>query len=197
MYWTPDGYTDPKRDWFHKYVVTEISEIDRTADQPAITTRYEYSTDGGGTSVLWGYDDGEFTKKKHRTYGQWRGYSQVVTQVGEPGRGVPLTTRKRFCRGLHDQPLPGGGRRNVRCPTPRPNTFSDQAALAGSPLEEASLDGSTIVEASTTQYWTRQTSRAQPLRGHRPGVPHRPVRGEDPQVAGAEQVGADRNPHHL
>ncbi|MFG3643429.1 polymorphic toxin-type HINT domain-containing protein [Micromonospora sp. NPDC047762] len=158
VYWTPDGYTDPKRDWFHKYVVTEISEIDRTADQPAITTRYEYSTDGGGTSVLWGYDDGEFTKKKHRTYGQWRGYSQVVTKVGEPGRGVPLTTRKRFYRGLDDQPLPGGGRRNVLVSDSESTTFSDHPALAGSPLEEATLDGSDVVEASTTQYWTRQTA---------------------------------------
>ncbi|MEW2431374.1 polymorphic toxin-type HINT domain-containing protein [Micromonospora sp. NPDC047644] len=158
VYWTPDGYADPKRDWFHKYVVTEISEIDRTADQPAITTRYEYSTDGGGTSVLWGYDDGEFTKKKHRTYGQWRGYSQVVTKVGEPGRGVPLTTRKRFYRGLDDQPLPNGTRRSVEVFDSESNRHTDHPALAGSPLEEATLDGSTIVEASTTQYWTRQTA---------------------------------------
>ncbi|PZG23436.1 hypothetical protein C1I95_03235 [Micromonospora craterilacus] len=158
VYWTPDGYTEPKLDWFRKYVVTEISEIDRTADQPAITTRYEYSTTNGGTSTLWGYDDTEFTKKKHRTYGQWRGYSQVVTKVGEPGRGVPLTTRKRFYRGLHDQPLPGGGRRTVQVSDSENNTFSDHPALAGFPLEEATLDGSAVVEASTTQYWTRETA---------------------------------------
>ncbi|GIJ28698.1 hypothetical protein Vqi01_38600 [Micromonospora qiuiae] len=158
VYWTPDGYFEPKLDWFHKYVVTEISEIERTADQPAVTTRYEYSTTGGGTSTLWGYDDSEFTKKKHRTYGQWRGYSQVVTKVGEPGRGVPLTTRKRFYRGLHDQPLPNGDRRTVQVSDSENNTFTDHSALAGMPLEEATLDGSTVVEASTTQYWTRQTA---------------------------------------
>ncbi|MFD1084127.1 polymorphic toxin-type HINT domain-containing protein [Micromonospora andamanensis] len=158
VYWTPDGYASPKLDWFRKYVVTEISEIDRTADQPAITTSYDYSTTGGGTSTLWGYDDSEFTKKKHRTYGQWRGYSQVVTKVGEPGQGVPLTTRKRFYRGLHDQPLPGGGRRDVQVSDSEGNTFTDHPALAGVPLEEATLDNSTLVEASTTQYWTRQTA---------------------------------------
>ncbi|GIJ11575.1 polymorphic toxin-type HINT domain-containing protein [Micromonospora andamanensis] len=158
VYWTPDGYASPKLDWFRKYVVNEIAEIDRTADQPAITTSYEYSTTGGGTPTLWGYDDSEFTKKKHRTYGQWRGYSQVVTKVGEPGQGVPLTTRKRFHRGLHDQPLPGGGRRDVQVSDSEGNTFADHPALAGMPLEEATLDNSTLVEASTTQYWTRQTA---------------------------------------
>ncbi|GGM35064.1 hypothetical protein GCM10011608_19590 [Micromonospora sonchi] len=158
VYWTPDGYFEPKLDWFHKYVVTEISEIERTADQPAVTIQYEYSTTGGGTSTLWGYDDSEFIKKKHRTYGQWRGYSQVVTKVGEPGRGVPLTTRKRFYRGLHDQPLPGGGRRTVQVADSEGNTFTDHRALAGMTLEEATLDGSSVVEASTTQYWTRETA---------------------------------------
>ncbi|MEU8264550.1 polymorphic toxin-type HINT domain-containing protein [Micromonospora sp. NPDC048999] len=158
VYWTPDGYFEPKLDWFHKYVVTEISEIDRTADQPAITTRYEYSTDGGGTSTLWAFDDSEFTKKKHRTYGLWRGYSQVTTLVGEPGRGVPLTTRQRFYRGLNDQPLPNGTKRTVQVSDSEGNSYLDHPGLAGAPLEEATLDGSAVVEASTTQYWTRETA---------------------------------------
>ncbi|MFG2064608.1 RHS repeat-associated core domain-containing protein [Micromonospora sp. NPDC048871] len=158
VYWTPDGYTEPQLDWFHKYVVTEISEIDRTADQPAIVTRYVYSTGGSSTNVLWAYDDNEFTKKKHRTYGQWRGYSQVVTKVGEPDQGVPLTTRERFYRGLHDQPLPGGGRSSVQGSDSENNTFTDHRALAGFPLEKATLDGTTVVQAVTTQYWTQQTA---------------------------------------
>ncbi|MEU5904734.1 hypothetical protein ABZ780_10210 [Micromonospora sp. NPDC047467] len=90
--------------------------------------------------------------------GQWCGYSQVVTKVGEPGRGVPLTTRKRSHRGLHDQPLPGGGRRDVQVSDSEGNTFSYHAALAGAPPEEASFDGSAVVEASTSQCWTRQTA---------------------------------------
>ncbi|MGC4895273.1 polymorphic toxin-type HINT domain-containing protein [Micromonospora sp. DT31] len=158
VYWTPDGYDEPVRDWFHKYVVTEISETDRTADQPAVTSRYQYTTDGGGTAVLWGYDDSEFTKKKHRTYGQWRGYSQVTTLVGTPGQGVPSATRKRFHRGLDDQPMPDGTRRSVKVSDSEGKAYPDHPALAGSPLEEAKLDGSTVEEASTTQYWVRQTA---------------------------------------
>ncbi|HEX5596574.1 MAG TPA: RHS repeat-associated core domain-containing protein, partial [Micromonosporaceae bacterium] len=158
VYWTPDGYFQPALDWFHKYVVTEISEIDRTADQPAITTRYEYSTTGGGTNVLWGWDDSEFTKKKHRTYGQWRGYAQVTTKVGAPDTGTPLTTRKRFYRGLNGEPLPGGGTRSVQVTDSEGNSYPDHPTLAGATLEEATLDGTNVVESATTQYWTRQTA---------------------------------------
>jgi RHS repeat-associated protein len=166
VYWTPDGYYEPALDWFHKYVVTEISEIDRTAGQSAITTSYEYSTDGGGTDVLWAWDDSEFVKKKHRTYGQWRGYAQVTKKVGDPASGGRLTTRKRFFRGLDDQPLPNGGKRSVVVTDSEGNTYRDHEALAGATLEEATLDGTAIVEARTTQYWTKQTAS----RSHTGGV---------------------------
>ncbi|WP_213453262.1 polymorphic toxin-type HINT domain-containing protein [Rhizomonospora bruguierae] len=166
VYWTPDGYYEPALDWFHKYVVTEVSEIDHTADQPPITTSYEYSNSGGGTGVLWGWDDSEFIKKKHRTYGQWRGYAQVTTKVGEPASANRLTTRKRFYRGLDAQPLPNGGKRTVVVADSEGNTYPDHEVLAGATLEEATLDGGTIVEASTTQYWTKQTAS----RSHAGGV---------------------------
>ncbi|GAB1689695.1 RHS repeat domain-containing protein [Krasilnikovia sp. M28-CT-15] len=158
VYWTPDGYFVPTRDWFRKYVVREVSHSDRTADQPAITTRYEYSTDGGGTNVLWGWDDAEFTKKKHRTYGQWRGYAQVVSRVGQSDTGKVLTTRKRFYRGLDDQPLPDDKTRNVQVTDSAGNTYTDHPALAGATLEEAKLDGNSVVEASTTAYWVKKTA---------------------------------------
>jgi RHS repeat-associated protein len=157
VYWTPDGYFDPTRDWFRKYVVREITQSDRTADQPPITTRYEYSTDGGGTNVLWGWDDGEFTKKKHRTYGQWRGYAQVTTRVGQSDTGRVLTTRKRFYRGLDDQPLPDDKTRSVQVTDSAGTTYADHPALAGSLLEEAQLDGDTVVGAKITAYWVTQT----------------------------------------
>ncbi|XVV15188.1 RHS repeat-associated core domain-containing protein [Actinoplanes sp. CA-131856] len=158
VYWTPDGYFDPTRDWFRKYVVTEVTQSDRTADQPPILTRYSYSTEGSSTNVLWGWDDGEFTKKKHRTYGQWRGYSQIVTRVGQTDTGKVLTTRKRFYRGLDDQPLPDDKTRTVQVTDAAGNSYADHPALAGSTLEEATLDGASVVEAQTTAYWVKQTA---------------------------------------
>ncbi|MFD0520134.1 polymorphic toxin-type HINT domain-containing protein [Paractinoplanes durhamensis] len=158
VYWTPDGYYDPTRDWFRKYVVTEVTQSDRTADQPPVLTRYAYSTEGTDTNVLWGWDDGEFTKKKHRTYGQWRGYSQVITRVGQTDTGKVLTTRKRFYRGLDDQPLPDDKTRSVQVTDAAGTNYTDHSALAGSPLEEAKLDGDTVVEAETTAYSVKQTA---------------------------------------
>ncbi|GIF24664.1 RHS repeat-associated protein [Actinoplanes tereljensis] len=158
VYWTPDGYFDPTRDWFRKYVVREVTQSDRTADQPPILTRYAYSNEGSNGNVLWGWDDSEFTKKKHRTYGQWRGYSQVITRVGQTDTGKVLTTRKRFYRGLDDQPLPDDKTRSVQVTDAAGNSYNDHPALAGSPFEEAHLDGSTVVDAQATAYWVKQTA---------------------------------------
>ena len=86
VYWTPDGYFDPTRDWFRKYVVTEITQSDRTANQPPITDpvqllhrrwRHERAVGLGRRGV---------TKKKHRSYGQWRG---IAGHDAEFGRGTP------------------------------------------------------------------------------------------------------------
>ncbi|MFI5494719.1 RHS repeat-associated core domain-containing protein [Actinoplanes sp. NPDC051859] len=156
VYWTPDGQYDPVRDWFRKYVVNQVTQHDRTTDQPSVTTRYTYSTDGGGTNVLWGWDDSEFTKKKHRSYGQWRGYARVTTRVGTTDK--ILTTRKQFYRGLDDQPLPDDKTRNVQVTDSAGNTYADHPALAGSPLEQATLDGDAVVEAQSTAYWIRKTA---------------------------------------
>ncbi len=156
VYWTPDGYWDPTRDWFRKYVVKEVTTYERTADQPPVTTRYAYSNEGTNSNVLWGWDDGEFTKKKHRTYGQWRGYSRVTATVG--GTPAPLVTRKQFFRGLDDQPLPDDKTRSVQVTDSAGNSYPDQPALAGSTLEEASLDGNAVVESSITSYWVKQTA---------------------------------------
>ncbi|MET0419831.1 MAG: RHS repeat-associated core domain-containing protein, partial [Actinoplanes sp.] len=157
VYWTPDGYFDPTRDWFRKYVVREITQSDRTADQPPITTRYTYSNEGSNATVLWGWDDGEFIKKKHRTYGQWRGYTQVTSRVGQSDTGKVLTTRKRFYRGLDDQPLPDDKTRSVQVTDSAGTKYTDHPALTGSMLEEAKLDGDDVVDASITSYWVKQT----------------------------------------
>ena len=45
--WTPEGYTDPVTDWFHKYVVTTVYEIDHTGGVPpngSPRTAYSYAT---------------------------------------------------------------------------------------------------------------------------------------------------------
>ncbi|QSB13578.1 hypothetical protein JQS43_18590 [Natronosporangium hydrolyticum] len=156
--WTPEFHTEPIQDWFHKYVVTSVVETDTTGGMPAVETYYQYATSGGGTSVLWAFDDSEFTEDEHRTYNQWRGFAQVTTRVGDPAQ--PQTrTRSRFYRGMHGQPLPSGGTRSVSLTDAEGNTVTDHEALAGRVWENLSYDGSTVVEGATYEFWRRRTAR--------------------------------------
>lgn len=155
--WTPEFHHDPIEDWFHKHVVTSVVETDTTGGSVAVETSYDYSTAGGGTSMLWAFDDSEFTEDEHRTYGMWRGYPQVTTRVGDPA-GQQTTSRARFYRGLDGQPLPSGGERSVSLTDAEGNTVTDHEALAGRVWEQLSYDGSTVIEGSTFEYWTRNSA---------------------------------------
>jgi RHS repeat-associated protein len=158
VWWTPPFQSEPELDWFHKYVVDSIVEQETTTSGGMVMTSHDYSTAGGGTSVLWGWDDSEFTDDDHRTYSQWRGYSQVTTRVGDSSEGAQLTTRTRYYRGMDGQPLPGGGKRSVQLTDPEGATVTDHRALAGASWEAASfLDGS-IDSATTYRYFTGKTA---------------------------------------
>ncbi|WP_148086514.1 hypothetical protein [Micromonospora sp. HM5-17] len=39
--WTPDGQAAEREDWFNKYVVTQVTEADRTTGLPPTVTRIE------------------------------------------------------------------------------------------------------------------------------------------------------------
>lgn len=158
VWWTPPLMGEPERDWFHKYVVDSVVEQETTATGGDVQTFYDYSTAGGGTSVLWGWDDSEFTDDDHRTYSQWRGYPQVTTRVGDPAEGTQLTTRTRYYRGMDGQRLPGGGERSVQVSDAEGNTVTDHRALAGATWEETSYLGSSIDSATTYRYWTSKTA---------------------------------------
>jgi len=157
VYWTPDHHEKEILDWFHNYVVTEVSEIDNTGGSVPVTTRYEYHLDGGGTQQLWAYDTNEFTKKKHRTYGEWRGYPRVTTRVGDPGNGAPLTTEERYYRGMDGERLPEGTR-TVEVTDSQGNTAVDHEALAGKTLESIVYNGDEPFSADVNRYWITKTA---------------------------------------
>lgn len=157
-WWRPSVLTEPVMDWFHKYVVESVAEQETTATGGIVWTEYHYATSGGGTSVLWAWNDGEFTEDDHRTYSQWRGYPQVTTRVGDPADGAQVVTRSRFYRGMDGQRLPDGGERSVRLTDSEGGTVTDHRALAGRVWEEASYLGGSIDSATTYRYWTRRTA---------------------------------------
>lgn len=157
-WWTPEVLTEPVLDYFHKYVVESVVEQETTAAGGEAWTFYDYDTTGGGTSVLWAWDDSEFTDKEHRTYSQWRGYPRVTTRKGDPDDGAQPTTRTRYYRGMHGQPLPGGGERSVQLTDSEGNQVTDHRALSGATWEEASYLGGSVDSAVTYRYWTRKTA---------------------------------------
>ncbi|MFJ3924152.1 polymorphic toxin-type HINT domain-containing protein [Streptomyces sp. NPDC090022] len=100
--WSPDGDVQtPPIEWFNKYVVDKVTEKDRVARQPDVTTTYTYEG-----KPAWAKDTDEFTKPELRTYNQWRGYESVLVNkgvtanTGTPEATEESQTRTRYFRGM-------------------------------------------------------------------------------------------------
>ncbi|MEV0595818.1 RHS repeat domain-containing protein [Nonomuraea cavernae] len=135
--WQPPGREDPITDWFHKYVVTSVTQVDRTGLAPDMVTTYEYP---GGAA--WHFDDDDgLTKEKHKTWSQWRGYGQVRTLTGD--HAAPATqTDVFYLRGMDGDRLDrSGGEKSVTVPDGEGGTHTDHDALAGFELRTIQYTG--------------------------------------------------------
>ncbi|WP_053042682.1 RHS repeat-associated core domain-containing protein [Streptomyces leeuwenhoekii] len=153
QYWTPKGALAPVKDWFHKYVVTQVSEQDLVTDSPSKVTSYEYLG-----SPAWAWDDSEFTENKHRTWSQYRGYERVRTRIGG-GTDVRQLTEHRYFRGLHGDKLPSGTRTST-VTTSDGSSFQDLPQYQGQLLEQITYesDGGPIDSATVTTPWSVKTA---------------------------------------
>lgn len=117
-YWQQTDWASPIVNWFHKYVVTQVTESDKNGTVTPINTFYTYT--GGGA---WHYDDNELTKPKYRTYGQWRGYNTVEVETGDSTEvGTTRSYDKYlYLRGMHGDQLPDG---------PDPDTLPDKRSVS-------------------------------------------------------------------
>ncbi|WP_304453414.1 RHS repeat-associated core domain-containing protein [Nocardiopsis sp. YSL2] len=146
--WSPPGEEEPITDWFHKYVVEEVIESDRTGGSPDQVTRYEYVGDAG-----WRHDEPNgITDEKYQTWGQWRGYETVRVRTGD-GQDMPTRTDYTFLRGLHGGEEPGGGTASVKVTDSTGGEYTDHDELAGHQLEEVVYDGDEIVAKSVSEPW--------------------------------------------
>ncbi|MEV4213696.1 RHS repeat-associated core domain-containing protein [Micromonospora sp. NPDC049662] len=87
--------TTPTEDWFHKYVVSQVTESDLVGGNPPKTTSYEYVFGGSG----WHHDDAELVPAGRKSWGQWRGYQRVKVRTGAAG-GRRTLTEHLFMRGM-------------------------------------------------------------------------------------------------
>ncbi|MEV4757823.1 polymorphic toxin-type HINT domain-containing protein [Micromonospora sp. NPDC049559] len=145
VYWTPDGLTDPIRDWFNKWAVTKVTSTDPTGGAPATATTYAYL---GGAA--WHYDDNEVVKAKYRTYGQFRGYGKVATLLGtDPNPRTRSETT--YYRGMSRN----NNTTAVTLTDSAGGTHDDTDELAGSELETTAYlgDGGPVDHSTITSYW--------------------------------------------
>ncbi|WP_125694414.1 RHS repeat-associated core domain-containing protein [Amycolatopsis sp. WAC 04169] len=133
-YWTRTGDTDPKIDYFHKYVVTSVSEVDHTGGNPVSTTAYEYV---GGAA--WHHTEDETVPDKYRTWNSWRGYEKVRVTEGTGARTRHSETH--YFRGMDGDQLPGGGKRTVRLKDSENVEVPDSPGLEGRAREKRTFSG--------------------------------------------------------
>lgn len=142
VHWAPEGEQDPQLDWFHKYVVTELREVDMVGGQPEVIHRYEYL---GGAA--WHYtDDDGLIEDETRTWSVWRGYGRVTETVGE-GDTRRTHTETRYFRGMDGDKLPSGTR-SVNVTDSNGGTWPDEDWFAGMVREQITFNGPGGAEVS-------------------------------------------------
>ncbi|MEO3819624.1 polymorphic toxin-type HINT domain-containing protein [Plantactinospora sp. B24E8] len=129
-------------EWWHKYRVEHVAEDDvqlvGASPAPSKHTWYEYVGD-----PAWHYaDDDGLSKPDRKTWGQWRGYAQVKTRVGDDPATQTLAVTT-FMRGMHgDKASPSGGTRTVTVPASLGSeTVYDEDQFAGQIREQVVYNG--------------------------------------------------------
>lgn len=135
--WAPPGF-EPRVHWFHTYVVTQVTEIDRSGSSPqALSTTYQY--DG---SPAWAWNDNPVVPMKYRNWDRFVGYPRVTTIVGDPQSVTALRSESLFYRGLHgDRATRSGGTKTATVTDSDGTVTNDVLALRGNPRETRVFNG--------------------------------------------------------
>ncbi|MDH6607204.1 RHS repeat-associated protein [Streptomyces sp. SAI-208] len=158
VYFTKEGDVDPSLQWFNKYVVDSVTQVDRTKSSPEMVTRYTY-LDG----AAWHYDDDDgLTKEKYKTWSTWRGYGHVRVQTGgQDPVGMKSQTDHYFLRGMDgDRAAPSGGTKSSTVSDDNGGTITDDDAVAGFEYrtEQYSGPGGKVLQKTVSTPWHHQTA---------------------------------------
>ncbi|MFE0423566.1 polymorphic toxin-type HINT domain-containing protein [Streptomyces sp. NPDC058953] len=151
--WAAPGNVEPIEDWFHKYVVGEVVQTDRTGGGEKMVTRYDYLGPAG-----WRHSkpDG-ITPEKMLTWGDWQGYGKVsVTSGPESGRRSRIDYT--YFQGLHGDKLPGGGTRVAQVTDSGGTAHTDDEDYLGFELESAVYDDGKITSKVIKHPWKHHTA---------------------------------------
>jgi RHS repeat-associated protein len=160
QYWMPQGATTPRMEYFHKYVVTEVSEADLTGHARDSQTRYFYDT-----APAWHFGEDPMATTSRRTWGDWRGYEKVRVVKGSDDE-----TRSRidylYFRGMHGDRT-ASGTRTVSVTDSDGGTWTDSNWLSGDVREEVTYlgTGTTVVEKSKRDPYVFGPTATQSING--------------------------------
>ncbi|MFD0817340.1 RHS repeat-associated core domain-containing protein [Micromonospora zhanjiangensis] len=145
VFWTPTGYTEPFKDWFHKYAVTRVTQTDPVAHGDT-STSYQYL---GGAA--WHFDENEVVKAKYRTYGQFRGYARTKTFTGDGVNDRRTMAEATYYRGMSKN----NNTTVVNVTDSAGGVHEDVNQLAGNTLESTNYlgEGGPIDTSTITSYW--------------------------------------------
>ncbi|MFJ2110965.1 ricin-type beta-trefoil lectin domain protein [Streptomyces sp. NPDC087850] len=170
VYWHPDSDKETIS-WFNKYVVDFVEEMPALTGVPSSRTSYEY-LDGGA----WAFNQAEFSKKKTRTYDQWRGFARVKTYTGEKSTASYQQTARsmsevRYFRGMDGDPLPKDGKRSVTVE----DTEGETIAKDSEPFQGRVAESVTYTSETATDWLTRSVDRPEAVqlasRAREDGIP--------------------------
>ncbi|MGW4211690.1 RHS repeat domain-containing protein, partial [Lentzea sp. NPDC004789] len=136
-WWTPEGAPKAILDYFHKYVVTDVVDDDRTGASSLIKTHYDYLGD-----PAWHFDENEFAEADKRTWSQWRGYGTVRVVKGAPS-GKQSVTETVYLRGMDGATVSTGEGEPIQ----------DAQRLQGFVRETRQYNNGQLVSASVNDPW--------------------------------------------
>jgi len=179
--WTPEGYTAPVTDYFHKYVVTTVTETDLALPSDARSirtlTRYSYPE-----PPAWRYtDDDGIIDDKAKTWSVWRGYGRVVVTKGDPGEQT--STETRYFRGMHGDRLPSGTRSVTLPAAGGAPAVADEDAFAGMAREVIVYNGAAEVSATVYEPWQSAPTATRTISGSTVTARHTGVAAERTRIA--------------
>ncbi|GAB3949165.1 RHS repeat-associated core domain-containing protein [Kribbella albertanoniae] len=146
--WTPPGEVNEREDWFHKYVVTSVTESDRVSGMQPVMTTISYPG-----KPAWRHDDEDgLVEIGRKTWSQWRGYDRVVTTKGHPS-GPQTVTENRYFQGMDGDKLKDGGVKDVDLLDSTGAKTPDLNTLSGQVRETTKLVNGAISERTITDSW--------------------------------------------
>ncbi len=134
LYWTPQGNTSQKLEYFHKYPVASVVNDPRIFGTPPVTTSYTYEG-----SPAWHHDDDDgLVDEKYKTWSQWRGYGKVKITTGAVG-DTQSQTESLFYRGMDGDELKSGSR-SAQITDSEGHAVDDSEVLEGQTREQVVYD---------------------------------------------------------